>query len=53
VIVNSAALADGRTVYFVFNWSWQPAQLNFANKLEPVLGNEDEIGAWGVSVFTE
>jgi beta-galactosidase len=53
VIVNRAELADGRQAYFVFNWSWKPAQLKFGKKLDLVLGNEDEIGAWGVSVFTE
>jgi beta-galactosidase len=53
VIVNRAALADGRTAYFVFNWSWQPAQLKFTKPLTAVLGDDDEIEAWGVKVFTD
>lgn len=54
VIVNRASLSDGRTAYFVFNWSWQPAQLHFATPLTLVLGADPgEIGAWGVQVFTD
>jgi beta-galactosidase len=53
VIVNRASLSDGRTAYFVFNWSWQPAQLQFKKPLTAVLGEGDEIEAWGVKVFTD
>jgi beta-galactosidase len=53
VIVNRASLSDGRTAYFVFNWSWQPAQLQFNKPLTAVLGEGDEIEAWGVKVFTD
>lgn len=54
VIVNRAALADGRTAFFVFNWSWQPAQLQFAHELKPLIDETPgEISAWGVSVFTD
>jgi beta-galactosidase len=53
VIVNRAELADGRTAYFVFNWSWQPAQLKFSRELTAVIDETPgEISAWGVSVFT-
>jgi len=54
VIVNRATLADGRTAYFVFNWSWKPAQLNFASELHAVIAETPgEISAWGVQVFTD
>ena len=53
VIVNRAALSDGRTAYFVFNWSWQPAQLQFDKELTELLGAGDEIEPWGVKVFTD
>jgi len=53
VVVNRAALTDGRTAYFVFNWSWKPAQLKFAKELNAVLGDHAEIESWGVKVFTE
>jgi beta-galactosidase len=54
VIVNRAALADGRTAYFVFNWSWKPAELNFAGELEAVIAEKSgEISPWGVQVFTD
>jgi len=53
VIVNRAALSDGRTAYFVFNWSWQPAQLKFEKELTELLGAGDEIEPWGVKVFTD
>ncbi len=54
VVVNRAELADGRTAYFVFNWSWQPAQLKFARELNSVIAETPgEISAWGVQVFTD
>jgi beta-galactosidase len=54
VVVNRAALADGRTAYFVFNWSWQPAQLEFAKTLKSVIDETPgELSAWGVAVFTD
>jgi len=54
VVVNRAELSDGRTAYFVFNWSWQPAQLKFAQELKPILVDEvGEIGAWGVQVYVD
>ena len=53
VIINRAALSDGRTAYFVFNWSWQPAQLKFEKELTELLGAGDEIEPWGVKVFTD
>ncbi len=54
VVVNRASLADGRTAYFVFNWSWQPAQLKFAKHLQSVIDETPgELSAWGVAVFTD
>ncbi|MFM6978318.1 MAG: beta-galactosidase [Micrococcales bacterium] len=54
VIVNRAQLADGRNAYFVFNWSWQPAQLNLGREFTAVIDETPgEISAWGVSVFTD
>ena len=54
VVVNRAELVDGRTAYFVFNWSWQPAQLKFARELNTVIAETPgEISAWGVQVFTD
>jgi beta-galactosidase len=54
VVVNRAALSDGRTAYFVFNWSWQPAQIKFARELNSVIAETPgEISAWGVQVFTD
>lgn len=54
VVVNRAELTDGRTAYFVFNWSWQPAQLMFARELNSVIAETPgEISAWGVQVFTD
>jgi beta-galactosidase len=54
VVVNRAFLGDGRVAYFVFNWSWQPAQLKFARELTSVIAETPgEISAWGVQVFTD
>ncbi|MEY4320615.1 MAG: hypothetical protein RLZZ471_556 [Actinomycetota bacterium] len=54
VVVNSAALADGRNAHFVFNWSWQPAELKFAKPLRSVIDETPgELSAWGVAVFTD
>jgi beta-galactosidase len=53
VIINRAKTTDGRTVYFVFNWGWQPALVNFKVAVEGVLSGEDAqvLGAWDIQVF--
>jgi beta-galactosidase len=53
VIINRAKTAAGRTAYFVFNWGWQPALVNFNVAVEAVLAGEgaNELGAWDIQVF--
>jgi len=53
VVINRAKTTDGKTAYFVFNWSWAPATIEFSEPVETILGGSGSgtIGAWGVQVF--
>ncbi len=53
VIVNRAKTADGKNVYFVFNWSWIPAKVTLLDDLDLVLSDADPglLGPWGCQVF--
>ncbi|MEN9715443.1 MAG: hypothetical protein RJA35_910, partial [Actinomycetota bacterium] len=58
IVVNRATTADGRLVSFVFNWSWQTAEVTLAVASEDVesgaqlaAGAKFELGAWGVRVL--
>ena len=53
VVINRATTTDGKTAYFVFNWSWAPANVKFSEPVSAVLEDSVDgvIGAWGVGVF--
>ncbi len=53
VVVNRAKTADGKTVYFVFNWSWEPAKVTLPADLNVVVSDGDAglLGPWGCKVF--
>lgn len=58
VVINRASLSDGRTAYFVFNWSWQPATVRPNFPARSVLESRDfaageaiNLGSWSVSVL--
>ena len=58
VITNRAKTADGRDVYFVFNWSWTPSEASANSDVADLLTGENfrsgqtfALGAWGVRVL--
>lgn len=60
VVVNRAKTEDERTVHFVFNWSWNPAEINVPIRCQDIESGEFlasdgsfELGPWGVRVLVE
>lgn len=53
VVINRAKTSDGRDAYFVFNWSWKPARINFNLDVRAVLADAGagQLEAWDCQVF--
>lgn len=53
VVINRATTHDGRTAFFVFNWSWNPATVDFNVKTDLVFAEHEpgKLAAWDCQVF--